>query len=115
MNLAMQNGEVHGRCGLGWGAISANYYHWVEKKQMKVLIQLALEGHPDLKGVPVLGDLVDKSEHGVLELLFANQAFAAPPGLSKAMTKQLRSSFAKAIADSKFLVEAKKCDSTSCR
>jgi len=112
MNLAMQNGEVHGRCALGWGAIRANYYHWIEQKKMKVLVQLALTGDPDLKGVPVLGDLVDKSELGVLELLFANQAmgrpFAAPPGLSKSMTTQLRSSFEKTIADPKFLAEAKK-------
>lgn len=112
MDLAMQRGEVHGRCGLGWGAIRANYHQAMEAKHMKVLMQLAVKGHPDLKEVPALGDLVKSEDLSVLEVLFSNQAmgrpFAAPPNLPKEITAVLRASFLAALQDPDLLAEAKK-------
>ena len=34
VHLAMEGGEVQGRCGLGWDSIVARYMHWVKDKQI---------------------------------------------------------------------------------
>lgn len=111
MNLAMQRGEADGRCGLGWGAIKAGYRNWITSGDMKVLIQMSLEGHPDLKDVPVLADLVtDADVKQTLYLLLADQRVGrpmiAPPGISDVRKAELRKALADTFSDTAFLAEA---------
>jgi len=111
MNLAMQRGEADGRCGLGWGAIKAGYRNWIASGDMKVLIQMSLEGHPDLKEVPVLADLVtDPDVKQTLYLLLADQRVGrpmiAPPGISEARKAELRKALVDTFSDPAFLTEA---------
>jgi tripartite-type tricarboxylate transporter receptor subunit TctC len=111
MNLAMQRGETDGRCGLGWGAIKAGYFGWVEAKDMKVLIQNALESHPELEGVPVLADLVsDGPDKQALTLLLADQKVGrpmiGPAGLPTARRDELRKALDDTFKDPEFLSEA---------
>ena len=48
IDLAMERGEVDGRCGWSWSSIKATRQTWLESGSIKVLVQLALEKHPDL-------------------------------------------------------------------
>ena len=42
VHLAMERGEVQGRCGLGWDSIVSRYDRWLKEKQISVLVQFGL-------------------------------------------------------------------------
>jgi tripartite-type tricarboxylate transporter receptor subunit TctC len=51
VNLAMERGEVQGRCGWSWSSVQATHRDWLAQKKIAVLVQLALSKHPDLPDV----------------------------------------------------------------
>lgn len=111
MNLAMQRGEVDGRCGLGWGAIRANYAQWLDDKQMKVLVQFTPEKIPELGDVPSVYDMLKSSDdRAVLDLILAAQRlgrpFLAPPELPNDRKSVLRTAFDNTLRDPAFVAEA---------
>ena len=55
--LAMERGEVDGRCGWSWATVVATRPDWVEEKKINILMQIALDKHPDLPDVPLVMDL----------------------------------------------------------
>jgi tripartite-type tricarboxylate transporter receptor subunit TctC len=113
MNLAMERGEVDGRCGWGWNSIKATKLDWIASKQMKLLVQFSLEPHPDLKHVPTMGQLASsQDDRDLLALMFANQKagrpYMAPAGLPPGRVATLRDGFARALADPALLEEARR-------
>ena len=57
MNLAIQRGEVDGRCSYSWEAIkSASVPDWVRDRKAKPIVQFALQRHPELPDVPLILD-----------------------------------------------------------
>lgn len=113
MTLAMQRGETHGRCAMGWAGIKVTSMAMIEKKEMKVLLQTALEAHADLPHVPVLYDMVqDETAKQALYLLLVDQKvgrpFIAPPGLPSGRTQELRQGFFATLNDPAFRAEAAK-------
>ena len=79
IDLAMERGEVEGRCGWSWSSLKFTHPQWVVDKTITVLAQLALTKHPDLPDTPLALDLArDDEERGVLKLIFARQAMAWP-------------------------------------
>src|SRR3546814_20211222 len=59
IHLAMERGEVQGRCGLGWDSIVSRYHRWIDEKQINILVQLATKKHPDLPNVPFIYDYAE--------------------------------------------------------
>src|SRR5262249_28612325 len=57
VNLAMERGEVTGRCAWSWSSVIATRANWLKDKTIHVLIQLSLAKHPDLPDVPLITDL----------------------------------------------------------
>src|SRR6266540_4655309 len=55
--LAMERGEVKGRCGWSWSSVLAAHLSWWKEKKINILVQLALAKHPDLPDVPLITDL----------------------------------------------------------
>ncbi len=113
MNLAMERGEVDGRCAWGWNSIKATKMDWIASKQMKLLVQFSLEPHPDLKHVPTMGQLVStQDDRDLLALMFANQKagrpYTAPAGLPPERVAMLREGFARTLADPALQEEAKR-------
>lgn len=113
MNLAMQRGEVDGRCGLGWGAIKTNYSQWLNDKEMKVLVQFASERSPDLADVPSVYDLLKSDDdRKVLDLILATQRlgrpFAGPPNMPKDRADALRLAFEHTVRDPVFIADAER-------
>lgn len=113
ITLAMQRGEVHGRCGWSWSSIKTNHPTWVQDGTIQVLVQLSLEKHPDLPQVPLVMDFVKTDEQRqVLRLVFARQVmgrpFLAPPGLPPERLAMLRKAFMDTMKDPQFLAEADK-------
>ena len=106
---AIQRGEVQGRCGWSWG--SARNNDLITRGQVYVLLQMALQKHPDLPNVPLVMDLARSDEdRSVLLLLFARQAmgrpFVAPPGVPEDRMAALRRAFDLVVRDPAFLADA---------
>lgn len=113
MNLAMQRGEVDGRCGLGWGAIKTNYTQWLRDKEMKVLVQFSQVRSPDLPDTPSVYDLLKSDDdRAVLDLILATQRlgrpFAGPPSLPADRTAALRKAFDAMVRDPEFTANAER-------
>jgi tripartite-type tricarboxylate transporter receptor subunit TctC len=113
INLAMERGEVQGRCGWSWSSVKSTRWSWFTEKKVHVLLQLSLEKHEDLPKVPLITDLADTpDEKQILSLIFARQAlgrpFLAPPGVPADRAAALRKAFMDTMKDKDFLAEAKK-------
>jgi tripartite-type tricarboxylate transporter receptor subunit TctC len=113
VSLAMERGEVGGRCGWSWSSVKANNLHWVREGKIKILVQIALAKHPDLPDVPLVMDLAKTAEQRqILRLIFARQVmgrpFLAPPGLPPDRAAALRKAFMDTMNDPEFLEMAEK-------
>jgi tripartite-type tricarboxylate transporter receptor subunit TctC len=113
IDLAIERGELEGRCGVSYGSLRTTRPDWLEKKQVEVLIQLGLSKEPELPDVPLLGDLVsNQDDRAALELMLApaNMArpFFAPPGVPPERVQILRKAFDAALKDPGLIEEAAK-------
>ena len=113
IGLAMERGEVHGRCGWSWSSVKSTHQKWLDDKKFNILVQLALEKHSDLPQVPLIVDLAKTDEQRqILHLIFARQVmgrpFAAPPNVPPARAKALRDAFMATMQDKDFLADAAK-------
>jgi tripartite-type tricarboxylate transporter receptor subunit TctC len=111
--LAMERGEIQGRCGWSWSSIMSTHKAWIDEKKITVLIQLALRKHPELPNVPLIMDLAKTDEQKqILKLIFARQTmgrpYLAPPGIPADRAAALRKAFMETMADKDFLAEAER-------
>jgi tripartite-type tricarboxylate transporter receptor subunit TctC len=112
--LAVERGEVMGRCGWSWSSVVSTRKDWIDKKFVTVLTQMALEKHPDIpKEVPLATEFVkDPGDKQILEVIFARQVigrpYAAPPGIPADRAQALQTAFEKTLKDPAFLEAAKK-------
>jgi tripartite-type tricarboxylate transporter receptor subunit TctC len=111
--LAMERGEVQGRCGWSWSSVKSTHKSWVDDKRMVVLIQLSLSKHPELPDVPLVMDFAktDKQRQ-ILKMVFARNVmgrpYLAPPNLPANRLAALRDAFMATMEDKDFLAEAGK-------
>lgn len=113
VGLAMERGEVQGRCGWSWSSVMSTHKQWYDQKKFIVLMQLALEKHPDLPNVPLIVDLAKTDEQRqLLKLIFARQVmgrpYLAPPGIPKDRADALRKAFMDTMNDKDFRADADK-------
>ncbi len=115
VNLAMERGEVTGRCGWSWSSVVATRPDWIKNKTINILLQLSTAKHPDLPNVPLVMDLAKNADDkALLRVVFARQAlgrpFIAPPNIPADRVKALRDAFMATMKDPAFLADAKKAD-----
>ena len=113
VGLAMERGEVQGRCGWSWSSVKTTHKKWVDEKKFIILVQLGLDKHPDLPDVPLVVDLANTDEQRqILRLVFARQVmgrpFIAPPGLPQDRVDALRKAFMDTMRDPEYLADAEK-------
>jgi tripartite-type tricarboxylate transporter receptor subunit TctC len=113
INLAMERGEVQGRCGWSWSSVVATHKEWVDQKKVNILVQLSLAKHPDLPNVPLIMDFAKTNEQKqMFKLVFARQTmgrpFLAPPNVPADRAAALRKAFTDTLKDTQFLAEAEK-------
>ena len=111
LSLALDRGEIDGRCGWSWTSIKLEHSQWVEQHKINLLLQLALNKAPDLPDVPLVVDLAKtERQRQVLELIFSRQLmgrpFVAPPGIPEDRRDALRAAFDQTMKDPAFLKEA---------
>jgi tripartite-type tricarboxylate transporter receptor subunit TctC len=113
IDLAMERGEVMGRCGWSWSSVIATHKSWLDEKKINVLVQLSLNKHADLPDAPLVMDFAKTDEQRqIFKLVFARQPmgrpFLAPAGVPAERTATLRKAFMDTMADPGFLAEAEK-------
>jgi len=113
ISLAMERGEIDGRCGWSWSSIKAEKAQWLAEHKLNIVVQLALERAPDLPNVPLITELAtDDRQRQILKLIFSRQTmgrpFAGPPGIPAERAEALRKAFDLTMKDPEFLAEAEK-------
>ncbi len=113
INLAMERGEVQGRCNIPWSTVKATRRFWIDENKVNVLIQYSVGKHPDLPKVALLMDLAEtEDQRTILRLIFGRQVmgrpFTAPPDVSKDRVDVLRKAFMETMDDKEFLTDADK-------
>jgi len=113
VTLAMERGEVKGRCGWSWSSVVATHKRWIDDKSITVLVQLSLNKHPDLPDVPLIMDFAKgEDQQQMFKLIFARQVmgrpYLAPPGVPADRADALRKAFMDTMRDPEFLAEAEK-------
>lgn len=111
--LAIETGEVHGRCGLSVASLKSGAPDWLPQKKLNILLQIALEKSDEFGAVPSLLDLVTaEQDKRALELLIAPAVMArlvaAPPGLAPARAALIRRAYAATMKDPDFLAGVRK-------
>jgi tripartite-type tricarboxylate transporter receptor subunit TctC len=113
LNLAMERGEIQGRCGWSWSSIKATAGQWLKDGKLNILAQVSLAKHPELGDAPLVTSFAKtKEQRAVMELVLSPQAmgrpFLAPPGVPADRLAALQSAFDAAIKDKALLADAKK-------
>ncbi len=115
IGMAIEKGEVQGLCGMGWTSIQSQRPDWFANKLVRVLVQEATSGDPDLNAqkVPLSVDYVkDPTQRQMLELLYSQGVFTRPffvaPEVPPERVAALRTAFVKALSDPLAIAEAEK-------
>jgi tripartite-type tricarboxylate transporter receptor subunit TctC len=111
--LAMERGEVSGRCGWSWSSVKSTHPTWLAAHKINILAQLGLSRHPDLPDVPLVTDFASTDEQRrILKLIFVRQMlgrpFLGPPGIAPERLAVLRQGFTATMKDPEFLADAEK-------
>lgn len=113
--LAMEQGEHFGT-GFNWLAWNSKVPHWFtgpkDKTYAVAVMQTGVWQDPDLKGVPMLRDVVDDKYKGITSFMatlgILGRGLALPPGASKTDLSMLRGAFSKMAHDAEYVAEAKR-------
>ena len=111
--LAMERGEVHGRCGGGFASLESTRPEWITGGKVKVPVVFSLERSKEAPDLPSLQERAgDERTRQILQLALAPQImdrpFLAPAGVPDERVAALRKAFNAALSDPKFLEHARK-------
>jgi len=112
-HIAMERGEVDGRCGISFDTLQALNADWLRDKKVRMLVQIGLDKLPELAGVPSVFDLATSEEQRQIWALWAaplkmGRPFFAPPGMTVESVGTLRRAFDATVADPELRAEAAK-------
>ena len=110
--LALERGEIEGM-SFPWSVLSSTYRRWLDEGKVTVLLQTALDIHPDIPQVPRMIDLAADPETVRILRLFSSpysigRAVVAPPAVPPEIVAGLRRAFDDTIADPEFRAAAAK-------
>lgn len=108
--IAMERGEVAGRCGGGFTSINTTRPDWLPKGKAVVPLIFGFKRTPELPDVPVVMELAkDERTRQILSLVMAPQQMdrplPVPPGVPAARLAVLRKAFHAAMNDPAFVAD----------
>ncbi len=111
VNLAMERGEVDGRCSSPWPSFLAATPQYVLDKLITPIVQIGLAKEADLPNVPLLRDLArNASERQILDFMSTAVAIGRPvattPGVPVERVAALRQAFDETLRDPDFIADA---------
>jgi tripartite-type tricarboxylate transporter receptor subunit TctC len=113
---AIEQGEAHGRF-MSYDSAKSTSKAWLEQGKLRIILQNALERHPDLPNIPTIIDVAKsrgKSEDVISALKFLlspdemGRPIAGPPEIPKDRVDALRAAFSKMVKDPQYLADARK-------
>jgi len=111
--MAMERGEVHGRCGGLVTSINTTRPDWFPQKKVTVPVLIALKRKPEFPYTPAVIEFAkDERTKRILELVLAPQGMdrpiLAPPNVPADRLAALRKAFTETMNDPALIAEAKK-------
>jgi tripartite-type tricarboxylate transporter receptor subunit TctC len=112
-HIAMERGEVDGRCGISWDTLQALNADWLRDKKIRILVQIGLDKVAELADVPSVFDLSKTEEERQIWALWAaplkmGRPFFAPPGMTPERVNLMRRAFDVTMKDADLRAEAAK-------
>jgi tripartite-type tricarboxylate transporter receptor subunit TctC len=109
--LAMERGEVDGRCGGLVSSINSTRPDWFAQKKINIPMVVALKRSALFPEIPAVGEYAkDERTRQILSLFVAPQSMdrpiLAPPGVPAQRVAELRGAFHAAVNDPAFVAEA---------
>jgi len=110
--LAMERGEVEGH-STAWSAVKVAKPDWLRDKTVSIIVQFALQRHPELPDIPTAVELArNDDERAVLSAIMnaseVGTAFFTSPGVPPDRLAVLRRAFDETMKDPEFLAEAQR-------
>jgi tripartite-type tricarboxylate transporter receptor subunit TctC len=111
-NLSIESGETEAAITT-WNDVRTYHLDWIRAGGiMRLIVQIALQKHPELPNVPLLLDEVkDPADHDLIEFMSSSsqmgQAYAAPPGVPAPILEALRRGFDATMKDPAFIEKMK--------
>jgi tripartite-type tricarboxylate transporter receptor subunit TctC len=111
MSLAIERGEVDGRCGWTWSSIKSQRPDWIAEHRLNVLVQLASQRSPELADVPLLVEhATTERQRQIVNVVLSRQAMGrplvGPPGMPEDRKQALRRAFDATMTDPEYIAEA---------
>jgi len=111
--LAMERGEVTGRCGGLISSIKSTRPDWFPQHKVSVPVQIALARDPEFPDSPAIIEFAkDDKTKAVLQLILApmemDRPILVPPGTPKDTVAALRKAFHETMNDPAFIAEAER-------
>jgi tripartite-type tricarboxylate transporter receptor subunit TctC len=111
--LAMERGEVEGRCGYSYSSMVSQRPDLLEDKKIRILMQMSTAKHPAIPDVPLVMDLAETDrDREVMTMVFAPQVmgrpFVAPAGVPEDRVAALRAAFDATMKDPEYLADVEK-------
>jgi tripartite-type tricarboxylate transporter receptor subunit TctC len=81
ITMAIQKGEIHGMCGMGWRALKSQYKDLLDNGEIKILVQENDKGLPEMNkmGVPLTVSYAhDEQQRRILEIVYSQEIFSRP-------------------------------------
>jgi tripartite-type tricarboxylate transporter receptor subunit TctC len=109
--VAMERGEVDGRCGGLYSSIASTRPDWFPENRVYVPVQIAMERDPRFPDAVAIGEMAeDELTKQVIELVLSpmemDRPLLAPPGVPADRVALLRTAFHAAINDPGFIGDA---------
>ena len=113
INLAIERGELDGVASWCWTCLKGQKPHWVAEKKLRVVMQLAPVGDPELTkmNIPTVFERAKTDEQRqMLNIVFGSVAlsrpYVAPPDLPPERLALLRKGFEAAVRDPELIADA---------
>lgn len=112
IDLAVERGELQGRCGMSYSTLIAAHPNWLNDGLFKIILQLSDKPHRFLQGVPAATSLhMTDRQREIMKFVFARQRWGrpvfAPSGLPEERVNALREAFSKAVRSPEAQLAAK--------
>ncbi len=107
MNMSVELGETQGAFTT-WNDLNSYHSDWIRDGKVRVVLQIALAKHPDLKDVPLLTDFAKSdADRELCEFMSSSsdlgEAYAAPPGVPEPVVAALRKAFDETMQDPAYI------------
>jgi tripartite-type tricarboxylate transporter receptor subunit TctC len=115
INLALERGEIAGRCGWSWDSLKSQKGEWLRDKKLAILVQIGPKRLPEIGDVPLVTELARTGEQrAILHFIFGEQILGKPfmmaPDVPPERVAAIRAAFIATAEDPVAVAEMKKLE-----